>query len=37
VLAVPLSDLDLIMDDALEVYKIKMDHYKAFMAFMGVK
>jgi len=37
VLAVPLLDLDLIMDDAIEVYKIKMDYYKASLAFMGVK
>jgi hypothetical protein len=37
VLAVPLSDLDLIMDDAIEIYKLKFGHYKSSSAGMGVK
>jgi len=37
VLAVPLLDLDFIMDDAIDIYKLKMDYYKASLAFMGVK
>jgi hypothetical protein len=36
-LAIPLTDLDWIMKDALEVYKLKMTFYKAFLAFVGVK
>ena len=37
ILAIPLNDLDWIMADALEVYKLKMNFYKAFLAFVGVK
>jgi len=36
-LAISLDDLDWIIKDALEVYKLKMLFYKASLAFMGVK
>ena len=37
ILAIPPDDLDWIMEDALEIYDLKMLFYKAFLAFMGVK
>jgi len=37
ILAIPLDDLDWMMADAIEIYKLKMTYYKAFLAFMGVK
>jgi hypothetical protein len=36
-LEIPPEDLDWIMEDALEVYELKMLFYKAFLAFVGVK
>ena len=37
ILAISLEDLDWIMEDAREIYDLKMLFYKAFLAFMGVK
>jgi len=37
ILAIPLEDLDWIMEDAREVYDQKITFYKAFLAFMGVR
>jgi len=36
-LEIPLTDLGWLMKDAIEVYKLKMTYYKAFLAFVGVK
>jgi len=36
-LAIPLEDLDWLIEDALEIYKLKMTFHKAFLAFMGVE
>lgn len=37
ILEIPLEDLDWIMEDAIEIYKLKMNFYKAGLKFMGVK
>ncbi len=34
---IPLNDLDWVIEDAREIYDLKMLFYKAFLAFMGVK
>jgi hypothetical protein len=36
-LAIPLDDLDWIMEDALKIYELKMLFYRAVLAFLGVK
>jgi hypothetical protein len=37
ILAIPLNDLDWIMEDALKIYELKMLFYRAVLAFLGVK
>jgi len=37
ILAISPNDLDWIMEDAREIYDLKMTFYKAFLAFVGVK
>jgi len=37
ILAISLDDLDWIMLDAREIYKLKMTFYKVALKFMGVK
>jgi len=37
IMAISLADLDWLMEDAIEIYKLKMTFYKAALNFLGVK